>query len=268
MPQPSPSSPPDDAAYEAQALAELARWREQVTRGPGVLDRATRGVQDRINRAIPEKVHAAVTRVMEQMTRAILTGSGVTTRKPLRDATLRTREDQARQRIAAYRAGAAAEGGVAGAGGFLLAAADFPALIAIKVKLLFELAAIYGRDTRDVGERLYILSIFQLAFSSPRHRRKVYEGLLAWDVRPHEAPPSFDGFDWRSFQQEYRDYIDLAKLAQLIPVIGAPVGAVVNYRLLDKLGDTAMNAYRLRWEAEQQERGGDGRGPAGDAATA
>ena len=41
--------------------------------------------------------------------------------------------------------------------------------------------------------------------------------------------------------------IDLAKLAQLIPVIGAPVGAVVNWRLTTRLATTAMNAYRLRW---------------------
>ena len=40
---------------------------------------------------------------------------------------------------------------------------------------------------------------------------------------------------------------DLAKLAQLIPVIGAPVGAVVNWRLTTRLATTAMNAYRLRW---------------------
>jgi len=29
-------------------------------------------------------------------------------------------------------------------------------------------------------------------------------------------------------------------------VIGAPVGIVVNYRLVKKLGNTAMNAYRMR----------------------
>jgi hypothetical protein len=34
-------------------------------------------------------------------------------------------------------------------------------------------------------------------------------------------------------------------MAQLIPVIGAPVGIVVNYSLLKKLGITAMNAYRM-----------------------
>jgi hypothetical protein len=32
----------------------------------------------------------------------------------------------------------------------------------------------------------------------------------------------------------------------MIPVIGAPVGAVVNWRLTERLGETAMNAYRLR----------------------
>jgi hypothetical protein len=59
-------------------------------------------------------------------------------------------------------------------------------------------------------------------------------------------PEDVDKFDWRIFQQEYRDYIDLAKMAQLIPVIGAVVGAIVNYKLINKLGETAINCYRMR----------------------
>ena len=39
---------------------------------------------------------------------------------------------------------------------------------------------------------------------------------------------------------------NLAKMAQLVPVIGAPVGAVANYALVRKLGKTAKNAYRMR----------------------
>ena len=35
-----------------------------------------------------------------------------------------------------------------------------------------------------------------------------------------------------------------------IPVVGAPIGAVVNWRLLERLGETAMNSYRLRVLAE------------------
>jgi len=55
-----------------------------------------------------------------------------------------------------------------------------------------------------------------------------------------------ESFNWRTFQQEYRDHIDLAKMAQLIPVIGAVVGFVVNYQLMLRLGEFAMNAYRMR----------------------
>ena len=64
-----------------------------------------------------------------------------------------------------------------------------------------------------------------------------------------DQPATAADFDWRRFQQEYRDYIDLAKLAQLLPVVGAPVGAIVNFRLVEQLGTTARNAYRLRWFA-------------------
>ena len=45
------------------------------------------------------------------------------------------------------------------------------------------------------------------------------------------------------------DYIDLAKMAQLLPFVGAAVGAVANYKLIEQLGDTAMNCYRLRYFA-------------------
>ncbi len=39
-----------DARYEATARDEMEAWKRHVLRGPGVWDRATRGVQDRINR--------------------------------------------------------------------------------------------------------------------------------------------------------------------------------------------------------------------------
>jgi hypothetical protein len=234
-----------EPAYEDWARREVGHWRAEMLKPPGVLDRAAKGVQRRINRAIPEAVHAAVTRVVEQMTRGMLVGADWTTAAPLTGLPLSERDARARNVIAGYRTTAAVEGGVAGAGGFWLAAADFPALIAIKIKLLFDLAAIYGRSGEDFAERLFLLHVFQLAFSSGARRAEVFHMLEDWDGRQH--PQSLDAFDWRTFQQEYRDYIDLAKLAQLIPVVGAPIGAVVNWRLTERVGDYAVNAYRMRW---------------------
>ena len=87
--------------------------------------------------------------------------------------------------------------------------------------------------------------------------RELEDGsLAAWDARD---VGTLDQFDWRRFQQEYRDYIDLAKMAQMLPLIGAPVGMIVNYRLLDRLGETAINAYRMRW-FEEREAAAAGRG--------
>jgi hypothetical protein len=240
-------APIDEAQYEARARLELAAWRAGMARGPSALGRAARGVQVRINQAIPERVHAVVTTVIETMTRGIVTGADFVTASPLAGAPLSEREAQVERRIAAYRAAGAAGGGIVGAGGFALAAAEFPTLIATKIKLLFDIAAIYGHDGGRLDERLYILSIFQLAFSSAAHRKDILAGMEDWDAQ--ERPQDLDAVDWRRFQQEYRDYIDLAKMVQLIPIIGAPVGAVVNYRLIDRLGDVAIGAYRMRWFA-------------------
>jgi len=70
--------------------------------------------------------------------------------------------------------------------------------------------------------------------------------MVDWETKCNSLPGDINDFDWRNFQQEYRDYIDLAKMAQLLPVIGAPVGVIVNNRLIKKLGVTATNAYRMR----------------------
>lgn len=225
---------------------DLQAWRAELLRPPGPLDGLARAAQRRINRLIPDKVHAAITAAIEAMTRAMLTGADVTTGEPLTGLTRDERRARAARAIAGWRAAAAAEGGITGAGGFLAAAADFPLLMGLKIKLLFEIAAIFGHDGTDLPERLFILHVFELAFSDAAHRAEVLAALDHWDARDH--PRHLDDFDWRAFQQQYRDHIDLAKLAQFLPVVGAPLGALVNWRLVERLGRTAVMAYRLRAE--------------------
>ena len=238
--------------YEDKAKKELGRWQKEMQRNPSLTNRLAKKLQDKINNIIPEKVHKAITTVIKQMIRGVLFAAGATTAKPEKMHSLVITEAAVKDSIEIYKKTAAAEGGITGAGGILLAFADFPLLIGIKIKMLFDIAAKYGFDTGNYKERLYILHIFQLAFCSHEQRNKVYQKMTDWDVKATALPADVNEFDWRSFQQEYRDYIDLAKLAQLIPVIGAAVGFVVNYRLLKKLGVTAMNAYRMRLFNEQK----------------
>jgi len=231
----------------------LQRWRRKMTKKPGYFNRLSKKWQRKINSYIPEKVHNAITQTIKQMVRAVIFGAKYTVPKKI-DATmdLQMRELLVEERIKFYRTTAAAEGGVTGAGGLWLGLADFPLLLGLKLKLLFDIATYYGYNVKDYKERIFILHILELAFSSQEHRNDVFKRIQNWDMDAATLPESAEAFDWRSFQQEYRDYLDLAKLAQLIPVIGAPVGIVVNYRLVKQLGHTAMNAYRMRqWQLAQ-----------------
>src|SRR6478736_9277508 len=232
--------------YSIHALQELKSWQKKMQSKPSFTNRLAKKMQTKMNSLLPEKLHEAITVTIKQMVRAVLFGAGITTSKPNKEDSLEIKERVIQERIKMYRTTAAAEGGITGAGGILFGLADFPLLLGIKIKLLFDIAAMYGFDMKDYKERIYILYIMQLAFSSHEERRNIYLKIVDWDEHAKELPDDINLFDWRTFKQEYRDYLDLAKMAQLIPIIGAPVGVIVNYRLLTKLGETAMNAYRMR----------------------
>jgi hypothetical protein len=232
--------------YQEKVLLEVRDWKSKMERPPSFTNRIGKKLQTRINKAIPEKIHIAITSAIKRMTQAVLFGAEFTNPEPILNATLEQREIKVLERIKFYRNTAAAEGALTGAGGILLGLADFPIWLVLKMKMLFEIAALYGRDTGNLKERIYMLYIFELTFSSQQQRNHVFEILNDWDNYQKTIPHDINKFDWRSFQQEYRDYIDVAKLLQLVPGVGAAVGAIVNHRLTNKLGMTAMNAYRLR----------------------
>ena len=225
---------------------ELKGWIKKMKRRPSIINRTTARVQGRINRIVPEKIHQIFTSAIKQMTRAVVFGAGFTTRKPEKGRSLELVEAVVQERIRFYRSTAAAEGAVTGAGGFIWGLADFPLWLTLKMKMMYEIAAQYGFDTKDYKERIFILHIFQLTFSNQQHRNDIFRIIQGWDKQQHNLPDDIHQFDWRTFQIQYRDYIDLVKLLQMIPGFGAAVGLVVNHRLTTKLGKYAMNAYRLR----------------------
>lgn len=232
--------------YEQKVYRELSDWQRKMMSRPSMLNKLSKRLQVKMNSYIPEKVHKAITVAIKQMIRTVLFGAQHTTRLASPKKSLEETETEVLRILKNYRRTASIEGGVTGAGGILLGLADFPILLGIKLKMLFDIAALYGYDVKDYKERLYMLHIFQLAFSSHQHRKEVFIQMQDWDQKKNELPEDINQFDWRNFQQEYRDYIDLAKMAQLVPGIGAVVGLVINYQLIEKLGKTAMNAYRMR----------------------
>lgn len=232
--------------YNIKARYDLNKWKNKMRKKPSIVELASKGTQNKINEILPDKYHEIMTSVIKNMTKAVLLGSKYTTKSPLINIPLIEREYILEEKTKTYRTTAVVEGAGTGAGGILIGLTDFPILLSIKVKFLYDIAAIYGFDTNDYKERLYILNIFSLAFSSKKHINKLFYEMENWEEYSKTLPKDINDFDWRTFQQEYRDYIDLAKLLQMLPGIGAFVGAYVNHKLINKLSKTAMYAYRMR----------------------
>ncbi|MEK3889132.1 EcsC family protein [Bacillus sp. FSL K6-3431] len=229
--------------YTIKVHDELQTWKRKMIKRSSLINRISKTAQTKVNGLIPEKFHKIMTDSIKNMVKATLVGSNLTTNKQKPEGiSLYERDELLKEKLSTYRKTAVIEGAGTGAGGILLGIADFPLLLSIKMKFLFEAAAVYGFDTSDYEERLFILHVFQLAFSSDEKRKETFHIIEDWE----EQKKLLVDMDWRVFQQEYRDYIDLVKMFQLIPGIGAVVGAYANYNLLDQLGETAMNAYRLR----------------------
>ncbi|MGD6872172.1 EcsC family protein [Sutcliffiella horikoshii] len=235
--------------YEEKVMDETRRWKMQVAKKSTMFQRFSKGAQNKVNAIIPEKVHTIMTESIKKMVQGTLVGSNMTTK--MNDGhvvmSLEEKEKWIQEKLNVYKKTAAVEGAGTGAGGILLGLADFPLLLSIKMKFLFEVAAIYGFNTKNYEERVFILYIFQLAFSSDSRRKEVLRYIENWEEHKEEAKE----LDWKAFQQEYRDHIDLIKMLQMIPGVGAVVGAYANYNFLDQLGTTAINCYRLRMFKEK-----------------
>ncbi|WP_143833237.1 EcsC family protein [Oceanobacillus timonensis] len=229
--------------YETVVLKEILDWRNKMLKKSSLFNQLSKKAQKKMNNMIPEKAHQIITDSIKNMVKATLVGSNMTTKKPKpTELSLFERDEMAKEKLISYRKTAVVEGAGTGAGGIFFGLADFPLLLSIKMKFLFELAAVYGYDANEYEERLFILHVFQLAFSSDEKRKDTFYILENWEQEKGELAD----MDWRVFQQEYRDYIDLVKMLQLIPGLGAIVGAYANHNLMDTLGETAMNAYRMR----------------------
>lgn len=237
--------------FNEKVERELDHWERRSVRPSSLPGKLAKNVQNKINEKIPEKFHQIVTSSVKQMMRATIIGSDyMSDQKILEDISLEEREKVFAERMQMYKRTAAVEGAGTGFGGIFLGIADFPLLLTIKMKFLFDTAKIYGYDVSDYRERLFLLHVFKLAFSKDEKKKEAFETITSWEKEKDQLPSKkeyLDSIDWKTFQLEYRDFIDLPKTLQLIPGFGAIVGAVANYQFIDLLGDTAKNAYRHRY---------------------
>ncbi|MGN7284787.1 MULTISPECIES: EcsC family protein [Shouchella] len=228
--------------YEKEVEEELRRWQRKMKKRPSRLSSKTKEWQNKINDRLPGVYHQTATICVQKTIEAVLAGNTFVTKEPEeKPMTLKECDDEVRRLFQLYRRTAVFEGIGTGAGGVLLGLSDFPLLLSIKFKALFATAAAYGYSPKEESERQLILLIFQLAYSSGDDRAELLEAIS------DHLEQRLLATDWQALQLRYRDYIDVPKMFQLIPGFGAVVGGAVNHTLLEKLEETAMNVYRMRW---------------------
>lgn len=236
--------------YEHKVQREVAEWERKMFKPPGWLEKTSKTIGTRINHLIPPKMHSIMTTTIRSIVRTALFGAEYTPGRPVqRTLELESADQGAKELFALYQKIAVAEGAGTGAGGIMFSMVDFPALIAIKMKFLFELAHVYGYDTKHFSERVFILKVFQMTFSGPENRARLLHSIKHWHMEKEQWLSDAEysrNMDWETFQIEYRDAIDFRKMLQMVPGIGAFAGAWANYTILEEVREFAMNAYRLR----------------------
>jgi uncharacterized protein (DUF697 family) len=234
--------------YKEKITSEITKWEKDLLKKPPIYSKAAKSLQLKINQKIPQRFHDIVTTSFKGMVKTVITGSDWLDRTAVKTgSSLKECDDLLEQKVKQYKKIALVEGAATGAGGFMLSVADLPLLLSIKIKFLYDVAGCYGYDIRKLEERVFILYIFTLVFSDYKNRKEIFPIIKNWEVEYKDNFTSNqEAFDWQGFQQNYRDYIDLAKLLQLIPGFGAIVGGYANYNFVKELGETAKNCFRLR----------------------
>jgi hypothetical protein len=174
---------------------DCCAWERAMMKRPGAINKASTAIQAQTQKLIPQKVQDFITASIQKMTVMIMTGSRLLTKTELsHNLSLGESDYLVEQAFKVYDKTAMAQGFGFGLGGILLGLADFPALLSIKVKFLFDCAKYYGFDVNQESEKLFILYIFQLAFCNDQRRAELFPVIKHWA----DAPP--DDVDWEVFQ--------------------------------------------------------------------
>ncbi|PYN84958.1 MAG: hypothetical protein DMD89_38520 [Candidatus Rokuibacteriota bacterium] len=266
-----------DADYAKHAKDEIARWESE---GPGFIaqvgDVVLWPAQKAAEILVPESVQEAVAKAIETFlasldfaARVLIDAEEVRARvSSLREVAgddLKS-ADQAAKHYWNWHVGyAATEGAVTGAFGLVGLAADIPALFTIELRLIQQIGICYGYDVYKENEQEYVLHILRTGSTGDLKAKlefliglKEIEQILlkvAWK-KMNEAFARKEMSRiaalaaLRQFAKSLGIQVTKRKALQMIPVVGALVGASFNGTFTNDIGRAAYMSYRRRWIAE------------------
>jgi uncharacterized protein (DUF697 family) len=137
------------------------------------------------------------------------------------------------------------EGGALGIGGAVTAAPDLVALLWIQSRMVFYIAAAYGYDPRHPMRPAEYLAL-QGLYETPAEAREALDGVgkrMAFAM----AERALSSRNSNALHLKLAKYLArrLARryAARLIPLVGAPIGAIQNGGVTKQLGQRALKYY-------------------------
>ena len=159
---------------------------------------------------------------------------------------------------AKYKSIATAEGAGAGYVGLVGIPPDIVALITLNLRAIGEYATYYGFDISLQQERLFALNILGLASSPSDAAKQVAMAQLVKIAQDAALKKTWKVLNTHTFVQIIKTItsslgirLTKAKLAQIVPVTGAVVGAGFNAYFTNKVCNAAFYLYRERFLAEK-----------------
>jgi len=155
---------------------------------------------------------------------------------------------------------AAVEGGGTGLGGAVLIAADIPLLFGINLRLIQQIGASYGFDVSGPAYGPLVLSIFNVAAAGTRESKNESLREITVAAAAIAQESDYKGRVSGTFRDQNRHLpreiaknIGGRKIAQLIPIAGAAIGAGINYWFTTETAETAFMLFRALY-IERKER--------------
>ena len=153
-----------------------------------------------------------------------------------------------------YMSLAGVEGAAAGVAGIAGVVADIVGLVGMNQRAAAEYAAYYGFDISDSEERLFAMSLCGYAsLTTERDRQRALEELaeLGRAASIARTRNKMKNYTYTNIVKRIATSIGWrlgkVKLAQLVPVIGAGVGAGLNVAYTGRVCEAATHLYRERF---------------------
>lgn len=241
--------------YLRDVLHEQDAFRQAA---PSILPRAVRRLAAPVgrltNRVIPPELIEAAIRGADWAASGSIRKSAIN-----HDFTDLAACDEAAAEVRRWALGyAVTGGGAAGAFGALGMAVDIPATVTLALRTARLTSLCYGFGANSDAERVYILGILQLAGANSRDERdemirRLGEDRSVMEARDWQTIVDMTGHSAASAAATHKVATTLGinlstrKLGQILPVVGAAIGAGVNAAFQNDVTSAARFAGRSRW---------------------